>query len=404
VNIGARVDGFDNDTRLFKNEWDPLDVITDENGDFVRYEPQRGDKVGFRWYFSPRVGVSHPVTDKLAMHYSFGRFFQYPNYSTIYTDYNFTDYAASPSRPTVRPDQDPVRSTNYELGAQWAIANDVLLTGTAYYRDVDKTQTLPVYLTTPENISLRFNNTWGYSDARGIEIELSKRPGKWWGGRISYTFSYIKRSGALSSDIPRSFSAVKDSSKYPRIPWDFYNQYPSREHNVLVTSGGTNTLAGGYDRPHRVNFTLQLFFPLDFNLNLIGEWTSGFYYQRFANVGNDPFFDRNLNLKVGPSTFFVNARLSKLFNFSNMGLELFIEGRNIFNRTNIRGISNYSQDRELEREIWELGRPDPSNPGQRLTAPESDPEGLLVMPTDVFGRLYYLNAQEWYVGLSFRIN
>jgi outer membrane receptor protein involved in Fe transport len=403
VNVGGRVDGFNNDTQLFTNEWDPLQRVVSSTGDFVSYEPLRGDKVGFNFVFSPRVGVSHPVTEKLAMHYSFGRFFQYPNYASVYQDYNFTDYAASPNIVTVRPDQDPVRSTNYELGTQWSPTNDLLVNATAYYRDVENTKSTAYTLTTAENQGLVFYTSWGYSDARGIEIELSKRPGKWWGGRISYAYTYIKESVGAGGTFKSTFATTQDSVNYARLPWDQIELIPSRERNVLVTSGGTNTLAGGYDRPHRINGTLQLFFPAQFNATFLGEWTSGFYYQLYENENGDPFFSRNLNLKVGPSTFFVNARVSKFLNFGGKGFELFVEGRNIFDHTNIRGIANSNANIQLERQIWELGRPNPSPSapaGSRLNGPEQDPEGVLQQPTDIFGRLYYLNAREFYFGVN----
>lgn len=404
VNIGARVDGFDNDTENFLNDFDPLDEVR-EGGELLERIPKRGDKVGFKFFFSPRLGVSHPVTENLAMHYSFGRFFQYPNYATLYTDYNFTDYAASPTTRTVNPEQEPVRSTNYEIGAQWSFGRDYLLNATAYYRDVNYTGSQSITLTTREGVGLTFQTTWGYSDSRGIEIELSKRPSKWWAGRISYAHSYVKESIGAGSDptIQTAFNAAVDSANYSSIPYRDLQRLPSRERNVLVTSGGTNNiLSGGYDRPHRVSGTLQFFMPADFNLTAVGEWSSGFYYLQFANVENDPFFRRNDNLKIGPSTLWFNARLSKMFNFGTGMLELYVEGRNLFNRENIRSISNGSitnTNMELEREIWEQGRPD--GQGGRLTEPETDPEGIIAQPVDAFGRLYYENMREFYFGMKF---
>ncbi|MCG8607936.1 TonB-dependent receptor, partial [bacterium] len=405
VNVGLRLDGFDNDTELFANEFDPVDQINNNAGDFLRYDPKRGDAVGFEWFLSPRVGVSHPVTDNLAMHYSFGRYFQYPNYASIYEDYNFTNYAASPSPPAVRPDQDPVRSTNYEIGAQWSFTDDFLINATGYYRDVENTGSQAYTLTTSENLPIQFNTTWGYSDARGIELELSKRPGKWWGGRISYAFTYIKQAGSVG-DFTTAFSAGQDSTEFARLPWDELDRRPSRERNIIVTQGGSNQLSGGFDRPHRVNGTLQLFFPARFNATFIGEWTSGFYFQQFFDqpANPDPFFDRNLNLETGPSSFFVNARVSKRFNFANTGVEAFFEARNLFNRTNIRSIANEPAREQQDREIWELGRPDPADGSNRLTEANADPEGTLMMPTDSFGRPFYLNAREFYFGFNFSLN
>ncbi len=403
VNVGARLDGFDNDTELFGNEWDPVDQVKNDVGDFLRYDVKRGDAVGFEWFFSPRVGVSHPVTENLAMHYSFGRYFQYPNYASIYQDYNFTNYAASPSPQSVRPDQDPVRSTNYEIGAQWSFRDDYLITATGYYRDVQNTGRQSYTLTTSENLPIVFNTTWGYSDARGIELELSKRPGKWWGGRLSYAFTYIKQAGNVGS-FQDAYSAGRDSTEFGGLPWEELDRRPSRERNIIVTQGGSNQLSGGFDRPHRLNGTLQLFFPAKINATFIGEWTSGFYFQQFFEEPDnpDPFFDRNLNLGIGPSTYFINARVSKLFNFSNFGLEAFFEARNLFNRTNIRAIANEPAREQDGREIWELGRPNPGG-GDRLTEANADPEGTLMMPTDSFGRSFYLNAREFYFGLNINL-
>lgn len=394
-NIGLRIDGFDNDTRRFINDFKPTRVIRDADNELERIEVLRGDRVGFKFFVSPRIGVSHPVTERFAMHYAFGRFFQYPNYATLYTDYNFTDYA-QPTNFSVRPDQDPLRSINYEIGGQYAINDELLLTGTAYYRDVLNTGRRAYTVNTGDGAPLNLSTTWGYSDARGIEIELSKRPGRFWGGRISYAFSYIKVAGPAGSSVKTNFSAA-DSLEYPELPWEELNRSPSRERNVLVNQDATNILSGGYDRPHRINGTLQLFFPMDINATFIGEWSSGFYYQLTENE-TDPFFDRGDNLEVGPSTFFVNGRISKLFRFSKVGFEIFGEVRNLFDRTNIRAISP-GRDGSNDPQIWEKGRFTPE--GERLTDPETDPEGDLRLPTDRFGRLFYLNAREWYIGINF---
>ena len=77
--------------------------------------------------------------------------------------------------------------------------------------------------------------------------------------------------------------------------------------------------------------------------------------------------------------------------------------RNLFNRTNIRSIANEPARETLDREIWELGRldSDPDAPaGSRLSGSEDDPEGSLQMPTDTFGRPFYLNAREFYLGVN----
>ena len=87
-----------------------------------------------------------------------------------------------------------------------------------------------------------------------------------------------------------------------------------------------------------------------------------------------------------------------MVNFSNFGVELFAEVRNLSNRTNIRAISTrgFNANRD-DLIIWELGRDRQPNTGDEL----KDPEGVFQLPTDIFGRPFYLNAREWYVGLNF---
>ena len=399
LNLGVRLDAFNPDTKKFSSDFNPTKDQRDADNELEQILVSRGEDVGYKYYVSPRIGVSHPVTSNFAMTYSFGRFFQYPNYSTLYTDYHLTDFR-QPTLFGVRADQEPIRSTNYDISARYAISNNYLFSATAYYRDVQNTGRRTFGVTTAEGHSLNLSTTWGYSDARGVELELSKRPSKWWGGRISYAYSYIKNAGSAGSTVKTNYAAGDSATYGNELPWEELNRAPSRERNILVNQDGSNILSGGFDRPHRFNGVLQFFLPAEITTSLTGEWTSGFYYQLLDNA-SDPFFDRGDNLEVGPSTFFVNMRLSKTMRFSKYRMELFVEGRNLFDRTNIRAVSP-DEVGSNNRSIWEDGRINAN--GAQVTAPATDPEGDYKMPTDRYGRLLYLNAREFYMGLSFNFN
>ncbi len=36
--------------------------------------------------FSPRVGIAYPVTDNMVFHFTYGQFFQRPEYQTLYNN------------------------------------------------------------------------------------------------------------------------------------------------------------------------------------------------------------------------------------------------------------------------------------------------------------------------------
>jgi outer membrane receptor protein involved in Fe transport len=398
VNVGARVDAYDNNTRFFQNPFDPFDYVRD--GDKIKdWKLKFGDKVGWKWFFSPRVGVSHPVSDRMAMHYAFGRYFQYPNFATLYTDYNLRDFVASPSTRTTRRDQDPVRSTSYEMGFQYAITRDLSLGATAYYRDIEKYSASTYTLVVPEGNSIIFTTTWGYADARGIEISLEKRATRWWGGRLSYAFSYVKASrpkGAFSTD----FNASIDSTRYADLPWRELERRPQRETNVTVFGTGdpffgtSSPVSAGFDRPHRISGTLLLFLPYDINVTAIGSAVSGFYYDAVLRE-DDPLGILTPEFDSSPWSYQLNLRGSKVFRLAqNLTINLFGEVRNVFNRSNILGIQkNGPRGTSADFDIWRLGRD-----GEPNTGDEQDPEGFIRQPTDRFGRLLYAMPRQIFVG------
>ncbi len=398
VNVGARIDAYDNDTRKFVNDFHPWDKIDDALGEVLELRPVRGDKVGWKWYFSPRLGVSHPISDRMAMHYSFGKFIQYPNFASLYTDYNFTNYAASPSMVSVYPDQDPMRSTSYEIGLQWAPLPDIGFDAIVYYRDVENYSSISYNLTPYAGQGVNFRTSWGHADSRGIEITIEKRASKWWSGRFAYSYSYIKAAQIKTgndSNYRRAYSASVDSSQYAALPTYLGDSWPYREEYIVLRST-SNPLAGGFDRTHRLSGTVMVFLPADVQISAIGNAMSGFKYLPTENTENDPWFDVSPKMKEGPWNYWVNLRLSWNGNVGGMRLMPFVEVRNVTNKKNILAYNNTPFQASVDQKIWELGRdlqPD--------TGDEQDPEGYWKVPFDWMGRPLYGPARQIWAGIEF---
>ncbi|NOZ57939.1 MAG: TonB-dependent receptor [Calditrichaeota bacterium] len=399
INIGLRVDGYYTDTYRFKNDFHPFDYIADDWGDLVELRPAWGKKVPWKFYFSPRIGVSHPVSDKMAMHYSFGQLFQYPNFATLYQWINFGKYASSPNIDTVWPEQDAVRATAYEMGLQYAISDMIGIDITGYYRDVENYRKLSFQLTPYKGPGMRFYHNWGYADSRGIEVTVVKRPGKWSSLRLSYAYSYIKEPVPVSagSAIRTAYNTKVDSAKMAHLPWNMIDQYNYYERNVLMRSGAGNVVSGGYDRPHRFAGTIMLFLPYGVNWTNVVEAASGFYYQLTENVENDPYFTISRKLGQAPWTWQWNLRISKEFRFAgHFRANLFGEVRNVLNRKNILGYANTPFLGGKDQTLWELGPDLKPNTGD-----EHYPEGVYRQPTDIYGRLLYGEPRTIWAGLEF---
>jgi len=398
VNIGARIDGYDNDTREFVNDFHPWNYIKDATGTITELAPVRGDKVGWNWYFSPRLGVSHPISDRMAMHYSFGKFVQYPNFASLYQDYNFTNYSASPQMESVWPDQDPMRSTAYEVGLQWAPLGDIAMDAVVYYRDVENYSSLAYNLTPYVGQGILFRTSWGHADSRGIELTIEKRRTGWYSGRVSYAYSYIKAAQSRSGNDPNQrlgYSSKVDSMNFAYLPIDIGEYYPYREDNIVLRST-SNPLAGGFDRTHRFSGTMLFFMPFNVQASAVANVMSGFKYLPSQNVNNDPWFDVSPKMKEGPWNYWVNLRLSWEGTFGGIRIRPFAEVRNVTNKKNVLAYNNTPFYESTDQSIFEIGRDLKPNSGD-----EEDPEGYWRVPFDWLGRSLYGPARQFWVGMEF---
>ncbi|MBN2357438.1 carboxypeptidase-like regulatory domain-containing protein, partial [candidate division KSB1 bacterium] len=88
VNAGVRVDFFNPNRRVAKDFFDPY-FINDQYGvqGQVRYDPNGPDSLyrdtPTKWAVSPRLGISHPISENTVLHFMFGIFNQRPSWQKI---------------------------------------------------------------------------------------------------------------------------------------------------------------------------------------------------------------------------------------------------------------------------------------------------------------------------------
>lgn len=376
LNVGVRADALNYNEGEFANFFAP--ATKDPNPPFgiARAIAVRGDKPAIKWYFTPKIGVSHPIGEEGAVYFSFSRQMTPPPFANVFAAYNL--YGTSPILPgAARINQDPFVSTNYELGFQWIVAQDLSLDVNAYFRNIENygldnsTVTWRAPAGVPNLYNAQFSG--GNADARGVEITFTKRPSRVAdfvdiSGRASYAFSYVKAtSGPLGTTIDKddetqfaqtSGDSVRYSGTLPFSDYAFYNRIQS---NV---GGGGSTLTGGYDRMHRINAYLFFAFPLDFRLTVLGKFASGFYYGlAYAEA-------RSRELGTSPWTQQIDLRLEKAFKFSGIQIAVFAEVRNLANSENI--LTYFASPDGKGQELWEKGG-DPTGPDKRSTTVDGSP-------------------------------
>jgi hypothetical protein len=266
------------------------------------------------------------------MYFSFSKQQQSQAFSRLYTNYN--DFG-NPSLPTInRVNQDPLRSTSYEIGVQWAFLENFSLDVSAYYKDVQN-YSLTTLVVTPKTPWRSFNlaTNYGYADCRGVELSLRKDMSSIAdivsiGGRLTYTYSYVKAAAYAGGNVTSFSTAAGDSAKYGGgLPFGDLQYWNMIEMNVRA---GNSQLTGGYDRPHRITLNLMMRFPYDILLSGIGTFQSGFYYG--LTLG-DP---RSRALGQSPWDKRMDLRLEKGFSIEGLGrVSVYADLLNAFNWVSI---------------------------------------------------------------------
>lgn len=403
INLGLRVDRYDPKAPDYRNYYNPAyadTILIDGQRLRANVAARSGSNVNPYWFVSPRIGVSHPISETAALYYSYSRQAIPPPFSRLYASFR-TVFGAITSIPGfVSLSQDLTKSSNYEIGAQWEFLPGKLgLNFTAYMRDVENFsyQQLAMNLPTGQ-VGWWFNTQ--YADARGVELSVQAARQSYFdlinvSGRLSYAYTYIKGSSWTGNDPtqPTLFNAA-DSAKFSnKLPFGDFAYYNKVQNDIV---GSQSTLTGGYDRTHRVSYALALEFPEDIILSSRGTFQSGFFYPIL--YPNDARVAGRLLAKA-PANKMVDMRLEKGFKLSGVRFALFAEVKNLFNWVNIIGYDNTASGAQ----VWEST----NGNGTTLKNPLSgtgvatgpDPTGTYKRPIGADGSWFYDIPREFYFGV-----
>ena len=307
---------------------------------------------GRRWKgrLSPRVGISHPITDNQTLFFSYGHFSKRPKPQFVYAKIGNVSSKSS-FQKFGNPNLNPETTVSYELGLRNQFTNDDVFTITAYYKDIyDYVATVSAKISDPRFAGQNFITyvNQDYTKSRGIELDYKKRIGKWFNGNINATYS---------------IATGKSSSP---------------DQGYLVATGGAFENIGenylSWDRPLQISANTSFFFGqglgiFGFGKNAIDDisfkfrafYQSGKRYTPQILIGylsdGRPEYESDIDnplSKLAADWFWMDMSIDKYFRFKNMKLTLTLEVSNIFN------ISNAAIINPVTGKAYEYGDPTPN--------------------------------------------
>ena len=183
-----------------KMEFEGLVVNAGIRGDFIRHDPDVVDEFRERlerdepgailakkgtWRISPRLGISHPITEQAKLYFNYGHFYQAPQFQYFYRSAtaNF-DANAIIGNPNLEYE----KTVQYELGVNTQISEFVVVDISGYYKDQ-----YDLISTSDErwkNLTLDRYVNLDYGRMRGFELSIEKRPSHHYALTFNYDFSY----------------------------------------------------------------------------------------------------------------------------------------------------------------------------------------------------------------------
>lgn len=262
--------------------------------------------------FSPRIGVSFPVTTNSKFYFNYGHFRSNPPYYTMY-QFRYR-YDKNGLYNMTNPNMEPPRTISYELGIAYNFHENMILTISGYGKDVTGEAGSVTYQTANGvlNYSNQANNQ--YQDIQGLEINITKNDNSWFTGWINFDYM-LKKNGLTGKktisdkDINNDQAGLYAGQETKTLP------RPSLNMNLTFRSPkefgpeflGINPL-GGWD------------------LTLFATYTAGDYFT--WNPLGKLHFSNNVQW---PDYYMLDLKLTKSFEIAGHRASFYLDISNVLN-------------------------------------------------------------------------
>ena len=294
--------------------------VLQDSGEFRTFTFDGKDKS--QLMISPRVGVSHPISDRDVLRFAYNYQNQLPAMRYIFTSKTPQDAYTSDNVITVgNAELEPQITITYEVGLQHLINEDWVIDLSLYYKNyynyVNRRKVVDPK--EPQVYWYEFISE-DYASGRGIDVSLEKGLSNFWSSGISYSFAWAE--GNNSSDVIQDENT--NLREFP-LDWDV-------RHNLSLN------LMFRIDRGEEffIPFTNYILPLDDFSTSFTYSYSSG---EPYTPVDPDTDNDLDPNSERMDAKQNASLKISKKINVSkNTYVNVFFDIDNLFKYRNINDV------------------------------------------------------------------
>ena len=273
------------------------------NADGTYREKKFDDDDKFQLMLSPRLGISHPISERSVIHFAYNYQNQLPQMQYIFTTADSTDaYTSNTDVVVGNPELEPQITVTYEVGLQQQLSESLIMDITAYYKNIyNYVSTQKVYKSGDETVYWYEYISEDYGSARGVDINLTRPLSNFISGSASYSLAWANGNNSdtvvqdentnlrefpldwdtrHSGNLNLAFKIQKDEEFYlPYLDWLVPLDDFSVNFNFSIASGAPYTPVNEEGTALDVNSANR---PYTSNANLTT-------YKRFSIAGKSSF-------------------------------------------------------------------------------------------------------------------
>lgn len=273
-------------------------------------------KVKSQFYLSPRMGISHPITETSKLYFNYGHYRQMPFSERMYrmqrSYINQVDYIGDPGLELSR-------TVSYELGFDQSFADMYLIRLSGYYKDVKNQQSWTRFNSSDGKVIYYLLTNNSYEDIRGAEIEVTKMYGDWVTGMLNFEYRVNSYGNFGYSNYFENPSEQRD--------W-IANTYNPNQTKPLPVPRFKSYIDFHTPRDFGPEVMNQKVFA-DWHLNVIARWTAGSWMTWNPNSMKDIQYNLQYTSSKG-----LDIKLSKTFKFDRLSVKVFADVNNALNIKN----------------------------------------------------------------------
>ncbi len=290
---------------------------------FASENYQGKDIISSQNQLSPRIAFSFPVSDKAKLYFNYGHFYQLPAFRYFYRR---PTQASNAAGIVGNPNLDFEKSIGYELGVQYRMANDYIVSISGFYKDY-----YGLLNSIREVLGPISNDVYGnidYARTRGMEMEIEKRYGSFFAGSFLYEYTWaFGKNSSNSADYYARFLRQEIPIQERPLDCDIRHQF--------TVTGDVRAQKGRHPEIGIIKL------PDDWSLNFIWQFKSG---KPFTPSNNYPGLglvgDENplANSKRMPYSSNVDIRFDKNFQVWKLNYAITLRVNNLFNNRNVSDV------------------------------------------------------------------